>query len=190
MGIETLKGNHEEKHVRWRKHEEKRAKDGTPNPMKQMSEADAAANAALTDQEMSWMRDLPLKLNLGNNWWAVHAGCEPTRTLAKQNPAQIMRVRYVDEQGRAVALGPTLDQPEGTVYWDTQWKGPESIIYGHCVHDLSTVRITNLVHDVFCIGIDTGCCFGGHLTAAFLEPDVTSFIQVKAKKKYYEGHGE
>jgi bis(5'-nucleosyl)-tetraphosphatase (symmetrical) len=207
LGLETVMGNHEEKHLRWRKHEKKRAENGTPNPMKRMSEVDAAANAALSDQDMSWMRDLPLKIHLGclgtdagDNWWAVHAGCEPTRTLGKQHPSQIMRVRYVDESGRAVALGPTLDQPEGTVYWATKWRGPESIIYGHCVHSLTDVRIdifspaTPELPDIRCVGIDTGCCFGGHLTACFMKPNGDQmdldFVQVKAKKKYYEGHGE
>lgn len=193
LGLETIMGNHEEKHVRWRKHEKKRAENGTPNPMKRMSEADAAANRALSDQDMSWMRDLPLKIELGNKWWAVHAGCEPTRTLAKQIPSQIMRVRYVDQGGKAVALGHDLSQPEGTQYWTEQWRGPESIIYGHCVHSLSEVKYDYHDNQVQCLGIDTGCCFGGHLTAAILplhEDYGYELAQVKAKKKYYEGYGE
>lgn len=203
LGVECIMGNHEEKHLRWRKHEKKREQDGTANPMKRMSEIDAAANKALSDQDISWMRDLPLKLDLGHNWFAVHAGCEPCRSLDKQIPQQIMRVRYVDEAGKAVALGPTLDQPEGTVYWDMQWKGPESIIYGHCVHDLKYPRFVHF-GNVHCVGIDTGCCFGGHLTAAFMRDVATlsddesanysfyslDIVQVKAKKKYYEGYGE
>lgn len=200
LKLRCLKGNHEDKHVRFRKHEKKREADGTPNPMKRMSDVEAAANRALSDQEMSWMRDLPLKIDLGLGWWAVHAGCEPGRSFDKQEASQLMRVRYVGENGRAVALNPDKSQPEGTKYWTSGWKGSQSIIYGHCVHDLNRVRVDVIpaqdpqLPDVQCVGIDTGCCFGGHLTAAFMKPNGDqmdlSYAQVKAKKKYYEGYGD
>jgi bis(5'-nucleosyl)-tetraphosphatase (symmetrical) len=204
MDVECIMGNHEEKNLRWHKHQKKLAETGKANPMKPMSEADAKANEALTDADWTWLKALPIKIDLGNNWWAVHAGCEPKYTLAKQNPSQIMRVRYVDEKGTGKALGPNMSQPEGTVYWTEQWRGPENIVYGHCVHNLIDPR-----HDYFpygsssgvhCLGIDTGCCFGGNLTAAFFKPisdrlhvegDLDlEFVQVKAKKKYYAGYGE
>jgi hypothetical protein len=204
LDVECIMGNHEEKHIRWNKHEKNKALTGKANPMKHMSEADAKANSDLNDQDWTWIKRLPVKLELGLNWWAVHAGCEPRYTLAKQNPAQIMRVRYVDERGIGKALGPTLDQPKGTVYWTEQWKGPESIIYGHCVHSLVDPRLDVPVEGVDCIGIDTGCVFGGHLTAAIVEqrPIIAEgithpsnyinveYVQVKAKKTYYAGYGE
>jgi bis(5'-nucleosyl)-tetraphosphatase (symmetrical) len=193
LDVECIMGNHEEKHLRWRKHEKNRERTGKANPMKRMSDVDALANEALSDQDFTWLKALPLKLDLGNNLWAVHAGCEPRYTLDRQSPSQIMRVRYVNQEGVAQALGPNLSQPEGTVYWDQLWKGPESIIYGHCVHSLDTVRSTNLVQDVFCTGIDTGCCFGGQLTAALIDPTDSrhiTFAYAKAKKKYYAGYGE
>ncbi len=203
LDVECIMGNHEEKHLRWHRHEKKRLQTGKPNPMKPMHENEAAANAALSDQDWTWMKNLPLKLDLGFNWWAVHAGCEPRYSLENQDPRQIMRVRYVDSQGVAQALNPDKSQPEGTEYWDMQWKGPESIIYGHCVHDLVHPRWTHST-DFTCLGIDTGCCFGGHLTAAIMENKVKvtdeSFaswnhyrintVQVKAKKKYFAGHGD
>lgn len=203
LGAECIMGNHEEKHIRWHKHEQNQVLTGKKNPMKHMSPEGMKANAALSDSDWDWMKALPLKLNLGNNWWAVHAGCEPRYTLDRQAPQQIMRVRYVDEKGIGKALGPNLSQPEGTVYWTEMWHGPENIVYGHCVHDLINPR-----HDyypyrgskgVHCLGIDTGCCFGGHLTAAlFTEPEgihvigdmKTTFVQVKAKKKYSEAYGD
>lgn len=189
LGAECIMGNHEEKHLRWHKHEKKREETGKANPMKPMAEADAAANAALSDKDWTWLKALPVKLHLKDNWYAVHAGCEPKFTLERQNPAQIMRVRYVDERGTGKALGPNLSQPEGTVYWDQLWKGPESLIYGHCVHDLKEPRVTVVSDTVQCIGIDTGCVFGGHLTAAIFA-DSIEYVQVPAKKKYYAGHGE
>lgn len=206
LDVECIMGNHEEKHLRWHKHQKKLAETGKANPMKPMAPAEAAANEALNDQDWTWLKALPVKLHIGDNWWAVHAGCEPKYTLAKQNSAQIMRVRYVNQAGTGIALGPNLSQPEGTEYWDQQWKGPESLIYGHCVHDLNYPRITKVSEDVSCVGIDTGCCFGGHLTAALFQKEFPlgadggsiykaqryslQYIQVKAKQKYFAGYGE
>lgn len=203
LGVECIMGNHEEKHLRWHKHEKNREATGKANPMKPMAEKDRLANEGMTDEDWTWLKALPVKLSLGHDWWAVHAGCEPRYTLQKQNNSQIMRVRYVDERGIGRALNPDLSQPENTQYWDMQWNGPESIIYGHCVHDLNHPRVMNN-GTVQCLGIDTGCVFGGHLTAAIMKDHYdlvggstaiynrfsTEFVQVKAKQKYYAGHGE
>jgi bis(5'-nucleosyl)-tetraphosphatase (symmetrical) len=199
LDVECIMGNHEEKHLRWHKHEKNKERTGKANPMKPMVEAEAKANAELSDADWGWLKSLPLKLDLGFNWGAVHAGCEPRYSLEKQNPSQIMRVRYVDERGIAKALNPDKSQPEGTVYWTEQWKGPENIVYGHCVHDLKDPRHDYSPYRAHCLGIDTGCCFGGHLTAAFFkEPDGLhvigdrhiEFVQIKAKHKYYAGFGD
>lgn len=204
LGAKCVKGNHEDKQLRWHKHEKNRQLTGKPNPMKPMAEIDRLANEALSDEDWTFLKNLPTKIHLGHNWWAVHAGCEPRWTLQRQNDAQIMRVRYVDEKGIGKALGPSLAQPEGTVYWDTQWKGPESIIYGHCVHSLTHPRITHVSMDVSCVGIDTGCVFGGHLTAALFQDEYPleggstykaqgfgiQYVQVKAKQTYFAGYGE
>lgn len=203
INADCIKGNHEDKLLRWRKHEQKRLEAGKINPMKSISAPEKIANESLSEDDLKWMSHLPVKLDLGLNWWAVHAGAEPRYTLEKQNASQIMRVRYVDEKGVGKALNPDKSQPAGAEYWDMQWKGPESLIYGHCVHDLKHPRF---VHngEVHCVGIDTGCCFGGHLTAAFLKNSVVlsdaetvkynsysvEIVQVKAKQKYYAGHGD
>lgn len=201
LNVECIMGNHEEKHLRWHKHQKKLEETGKPNPMKPMAEAEAKANEALNDQDWTWMKNLPIKLDLGMGWWAVHAGCEPRYTLEKQNPSQIMRVRYVDDRGIGKALNPDKSQPENTVYWDQQWQGPESIVYGHCVHDLKEYRMTSN-NGVHCVGIDTGCCYGGHLTAMLMEKSTSvlvseaenwsslDFVQVQAKKVYSPRHGE
>lgn len=193
LNLECILGNHEEKHIRWNKNQNRFIRTGEPNLMKRMSDVDIQVNESLRDDDWEWVRSLPLKLDLGLNWWACHAGMEPCYSLHNQRSSQIMRVRYVDQNGKAKSLNADKSQPEGTVYWDELWKGPESIVYGHCVHDLCNPRIS-VRDNVSCIGIDTGCCFGGKLTALFLK-DVnnkfeTSFVQVQAKKKYYAGYGD
>jgi bis(5'-nucleosyl)-tetraphosphatase (symmetrical) len=199
LGVECVMGNHEEKHLRWHKHEKKLQETGKANPMRRMAQEAREANEALSDQDWTWLKALPLRLSLGSSCvakdlWAIHGGCEPRFSLANQDPKQVIRCRYVNEAGVAVALGANLSKPEGTVYWAEKWRGPESIIYGHCVHDLTDVRVDEYIqpdgNPVRCIGIDTGCCFGGHLTAYIMSDTSSSVVQVKAKKKYYEGYGD
>ncbi len=201
LGVECIMGNHEEKHIRWHKHAKKQDETGKPNPMKPMASAEQKANVALNDQDWTWLKARPLKLDLGLNWWAVHAGCEPRYSLEQQNPSQIMRVRFVDERGAAQALD-NHKQPANTVYWTEQWLGPdshhkESLIYGHCVHSLKNPRedYSGEVDPITCLGIDTGCCFGGRLTACFLKKGsgnyyMHEYVQVQAKKVYYEGFAQ
>lgn len=203
LDVECIMGNHEEKHLRWHKHEKKRLDTGKPNPMKRMAPAEAEANDSLSDQDWTWLKSLPLKLRFNEKWWAIHGGCEPRYSLENQNEKQIVRCRFVDQNGVAKALNPDKSQPEGTVYWSEVWRGPESIVYGHCVHDLVNPRRDYKPYErgePQCLGIDTGCCFGGHLTAAIFKPITDEihivgdmkidFVQVKAKKKYYEGYGD
>ena len=198
LEAEMVMGNHENLHLRWRGHETVRELTGKKNPMKAMKAADMAASRNLSEEDLDWMERLPFKIDLGLSWYAVHGGMEPARKINTQNAAQIMRVRYVNEKGYGVSLGADLSAPEGTVYWDQMWKGPESIIYGHCVHDLQMTRCT-YYNNVSCIGMDTGCVFGGHLSAAIMHKGLVmldkitpiyetfkpEIVQVKAPKRYY-----
>jgi hypothetical protein len=55
------------------------------------------------------------------------------------------------------------------------------VIYGHNVSSLTDIRCVN-----DCWGIDTGCCFGGRLSAYVetLGTPGVEILQVQAKKKY------
>lgn len=195
LGAECVMGNHEDKHLRWRKHEDKRKATGKLNPMKPMAEPERLANEALSDDDIAWMKTLPVKLHLIHNFWGVHAGCVPNISLDKQEPSQMMRVRYIGSDGKPVPLNPDKSQPEGTVYWATLWRGPESIIYGHCIHERFGVRYNaGLIDELtgqaksYCLGIDTGCCMGHKLTAGIIDPknsDAVQMVYIPAKRAYF-----
>jgi bis(5'-nucleosyl)-tetraphosphatase (symmetrical) len=193
LGAEVLMGNHEEKHVRFRKHEANRLATGKKNPMKRFSPEKAAQNAALSDEEVAWMAALPMTLDLGNRLMAVHAGLEPAFSFQDQSKA-VLRVRYVDAKGKMVGFTEgSLDQPSNTVYWTAQWNGPESVVYGHAVHSLTDPRVDLVPGNGKCFGIDTGCVFGGRLTAMVLVPgSEPEFAQVQAQREYFpknrDGH--
>lgn len=187
LNAEMVMGNHENLHIRWRKHEKTRELTGKKNPMTAMKEADKVHSMNLSDDDLEWMKNLPYKIDLGNNFHAVHGGMEPRRPFEYQEPAQMMRVRYVNQKGFGVALNPDLTAPEGSVYWTEVWEGPQSIVYGHCVHSLSDYRL-DMKDNLMCLGLDTGCVFGGKLTAAIFRPGqyfLPLFVQVDARQTYY-----
>lgn len=187
---ECLAGNHENKHVRYRSHQIALALNGTPNPMKRMSLVDLAAQNEFTENEIDWMRKLPLTIPIHNDWIALHAGLMPGIAIVDQDPNQLIRCRYIDQDGKAAALNKDKSQPEGTVYWAECWDGRQNVVYGHNVHSLTEPRVDKRPNGVQCIGIDTGAVFGGRLTAAILDwkdnqkdPSI-SFLQVQSKTNY------
>jgi len=189
LKLESIRGNHEDTHLRWRRHEQKRKDLGKPNPMSKLSYNKQIVQETLSEEDIEWINNLPLRLELYKNLWAVHGGCSPRFKLSEQPSNQIIRLRYVDDKGIPQSLGENFSQPPNTKYWAEVWQGPESIVYGHCVHDLKNPRIDD--HGRYkCIGIDTGCVFGGMLTAAIFNVSNNNnfdieFVQIAAKTKYY-----
>lgn len=181
LGVECVMGNHDEKHVRWARHEARRKADPTyQNPMRPFREERQTQHDAIGEAGIQFLASLPYTIDLGNGWTVAHAGAAPNRPLAKQKPAALMRCRWIDEQGAMIGQA---EKPAGARHWATAWRGPESIIYGHHVHDLAEVRVDRN-GTVTCVGVDTGCCFGGHLTA--YEVETGEVVQVQARRHYAE----
>ena len=105
--------------------------------------------------------------------------------MKKQKRDRIIRIRWVDADGIYVPLdGRTLERPErAAARWTEQWAGPENVIYGHAVRALSDPVIEGRT-----FGIDTGCVFGGRLTAMVLYEghEQVEFVQVRARASYHE----
>jgi hypothetical protein len=200
-----VKGNHEEKALRFLRHEARAAAEpGYRNPMRPVPAERLAEWRSLSEDQVAWLRDAPTTLELPCNWVAVHAGFEPGLETDRQKDQHLVRVRFVDSSGKMVGYSEgSLDQPEGTVYWTEQWRGPRNVVYGHAVHSKEAPRIdyvddlgcstvygtSQVAAHVACVGIDTGCCFGGRLTAMVLEGSSYSFAQVPAAREYYPWPG-
>lgn len=185
VDAEFVLGNHEEKFIRWAKHEFGRGLKKNPVPV--LSEEREAQWRAMLGGDVIWMRSWPLKLQLDSTWWAVHAGFMPGDSPETNNPG-VVRLRFVDSENKEVPLGETYEQPKGTIYWSEKWTGPSSVVYGHAVHSLEFPRMD--VHKntsgrvVRCVGIDTGCVFGGKLTCMVISSGDISFVSVNAHRKY------
>lgn len=189
LGVESVLGNHEEKHLRWRRHEDRRREQpGYKNPMRPFSERVAVQNAALSDEDVAWLRGLPWYLEALPGLVAVHGGLLPGRSLEQQDPSTMIRARWVSPQGKHVPTdyeNPT--PPGGTRHWVEVYDGHHNVVYGHEAHSLSTPRV-DITAGGTCFGIDTGCVHGGRLTALVVDGAQHSFVQVQARQCYAEPH--
>ena len=186
QGNYCIMGNHDEKLVRWWHHKVKRAiYPEYKIPMKPRDAKDQHDDMAY--RHIGWLSTVPQAAVVDTPHGRrifTHAGL--IKGLAfDQKTSGLIRNRYLDantwspkhcikdEHGQ-------WHQPPDSVLWDEIWDGPR-VIYGHIVHDLKTPRIKN-----DCYGIDTGCVFGGHLTAyvEHLEDGFVEFVQVQANDTY------
>jgi bis(5'-nucleosyl)-tetraphosphatase (symmetrical) len=191
LGASCAMGNHEEKHIRWRTWENRiKAGEAKKNPMRRFDEQRMREHEALSEDDMNYLMAMPKTVTLGHeqpSWLVVHAGfeCNGVR-YDHQSRDTVCRVRNVDETGKMASnpKNPLIDVP-GSVPWAERWYGPENVIYGHAVHSREAPKVD--LHDGYgCYGIDTGCVFGGRLTALVLvDRSAPTFAQVQAKREYY-----
>lgn len=189
LNATVVLGNHEEKHVRYRRHEKVRAATGKKNPMQPFDPERMAQHEAMTDEEIEWMASRPPFVRV-DGWILVHGGLASNKPVEAQSTREVIRCRWVDEKGRYVGTGGVWEQPAGSLDWAEGWKGPESVAYGHAVHGFEDPKMLSHGHGVWTYGIDTGCVFGGKLTALVFEAGhfVPSVVQVKAQREYYAYH--
>lgn len=187
-GWEAVLGNHEEKALRWLRYEDRRKSTGQPNPMRPPPEERRQEWLSLSEDDRRWLSSLPITERVGE-WIVVHAGLEPGRPLDGQKADRVIRVRYVNEEGEMVPYADgSLEQPPDTVYWTEKWRGPDSVMYGHAVHSMTDPR-TDMCGKALCVGIDTGCVFGGRLTGVVVDGPSFEFVQVRARREYFKAPG-
>lgn len=106
-----------------------------------------------------------------NDTVVVHGGFLPNIPWHEQSLDIITRIQVIDAKGRAAKHSDAPDAPP----WAESWHGSPFVVYGH------TPR-PNVLDLPGSIGIDTGCVYGGHLTAYIIEEK--SLVQVRAHKAY------
>ncbi|CAI8262626.1 MAG: Bis(5'-nucleosyl)-tetraphosphatase PrpE [asymmetrical] [Opitutia bacterium UBA7350] len=101
----------------------------------------------------------------------VHGGFLPNSPWYTQPIEIAVNIQVINKRGKAAKRSDAPEAPS----WTKKWKGPPFVIYGH------TPR-RKVMKQKYSLGIDTGCVYGGKLTAYVVEDD--SFVQVKAHRVY------
>jgi len=93
--------------------------------------------------------------------------CDPEGNLPPRDIAQ--PARRATQPGRAGSIAPPYAP------WDAFWHGPRTVVFGHWAE-------RGLVRGEHARGLDTGCVWGGRLTAWIAEED--RFVSVPARQTY------
>ena len=125
----------------------------------------------LTADDVAWLRACPLWLSLevaGASFLVVHAGLVPGVALEAQKRRFLLNLRSI------LADGTPTPGFEGDP-WAAHWQGPPFVVFGHDA-------LRGLQQHPWATGLDTGCVYGGSLTA--LELTSKEIFAVPARKPY------
>lgn len=164
IGARSVRGNHDFEVVRWWEAH----RSGNNEAMVSLEHARIARS--LGEAEHTWLLECPWFIECAEmGHLFVHAGFIPGVKLTQQNPRLMMNMRSVLDDGTVTAKN--VEQCE----WAKLWQGPQTVVFGH-----DAVR--GLQEYEFAKGIDTGCVYGGRLTALLLPEN--RLISVSAKRAY------
>ncbi|HEY1955052.1 MAG TPA: metallophosphoesterase [Polyangiaceae bacterium] len=160
MRHECILGNHEEKHLLSANHHPE-------------------TRAQLREEHYAYFRTLPKFIRLPEHGAAVvHAGVMPGVAIESQEPYHLLHAQCINPPSKK-SYWPSK-APATHTFWTNHWRGPERVIFGHTVVDRPLVT-------EHAVGIDTGCCFGGPLTAVVL-PD-WQLVSVPSAQPMDSGRG-
>jgi len=149
LGALAVRGNHEEHGLRWWR---ALAAGETPPKRKKVY---LEAYESLEDRDFRYLDALPHHLSLpGHEVLVIHAGLVPGLPIEAQDPKHLVSMRNIHE-------GAPTKRIDVGVPWASLYQGPEHVLFGHDA-------IRKLQRHPHATGIDTGCVYGGALTAMLL----------------------
>ena len=102
----------------------------------------------------------------GREWVCVHAGVLPDLAPQECSIEVLTRLRRLDSRGRP--------------WWYESYAGPDLVLFGHTPSKFP--RVHRVRGDILALGLDTGCVYGGSLTA--YSPELGEFASVQAASVY------
>lgn len=160
IGAVSVRGNHEDKAIRWHR----------GNPVK-ASPARIAEWASFTPEQWAFVESSSWSMMVGSTM-IVHAGIVPN--TRKVRPDMMARVRNVTPEGN-------FTSGDG-VPWFTMYQGEHDMIVGHEVRSMTEPHVHHCVSGARVYSIDTGCVYGGRMTAMVVETG--EIFQVQAREVY------
>ena len=126
----------------------------------------------------------PLVIDIASHDVAVvHGGFLPqmhvTPDEVEREKDLVHHLRWIRKSNGGWKYVPKEKRRKGDVLWSEKWRGDRFVVYGH-----TPLRAPKF--DRCALGLDTGCVYGGSLTAAILENGKWKTVSVEAKKKYAE----
>lgn len=120
--------------------------------------------AGARERYAEYLKSLPYLIDLGD-YLVVHAGIRPGVPLEQQMASDLTEIR---------TMGADPTRRKGTA-WHDVYRGSQTIVFGHWPRR----KPKRAAHAV---GLDTGCVYGGRLTAYVIEAD--QFVSVPARDVY------
>lgn len=156
-GAVIVRGNHEQKLLDWR-----------DDPETQLSRIHLDVARSLRDVDWTLFDTAPLWVDLPEHGLrVVHAGVVPGVPIDEQHPRDLMHLRTLQVRGLAGGQ-------EG-VLWGKLYAGPVHVLFGHNA-------LPGLQLHPFATGLDTGCVYGGSLTAMVLPDGVKVPRSIAARR--------
>jgi hypothetical protein len=153
LGGRAPVGNHEQRLLD--AHRARRAREKEPR----LSPSHQAIVNELSPDDWELLEGLPLFVDVPEHGVVVaHAGIDPSLPLSEQDPWVVTHVRSIDPDGKPSEKWGEL--------WGARYVGPPHIVFGH------NARKVPQLHP-FATGLDTGCVYGGRLTALVLPDGAT-----------------
>jgi hypothetical protein len=177
LGAAAVRGNHENKLL------SARGADGRLRDDARLGGEHERVARMLRDEDWQTLEAMPLWLDLpAHGVRVVHGGVIPGTSIERTPPEALMTMRTIDARGR------WSDKQQAGELWGASYVGPPHVVFGH------NARPEVQLHP-WATGIDTGCVYGGNLTAVVLadgEPMPrgaaarANLVSVAARRRYYE----
>ena len=172
VSAEAVVGNHEQRLL------EARAARASGRPLPKLGPSHLALLDLLDEEDWALFESLPLMRPLPeHDVLIVHAGIVPGVPLERQDAWMVTHLRSIDDGVPSERWGTP---------WGSLYEGPPHVVFGH-----NAQKGVQFHRDA--TGIDTGCVYGGALTALVLPagsrpPPAAerndALISVKARREY------
>jgi hypothetical protein len=189
INVKLILGNHEEKFLRYVQHIKEGS--GFENQMKRIDEFPQLLNS-LCDDELHFLEQAYHSLHIpeintllihGGVWRDIHFPLPASYVYnseiskAHKHLSLLSKTRYLDPYGKFISFGE--EKPED-IFWAEEYNGE----YGHIYFGHHPFIQSNPCHFRNATAIDTGCVYGGWLTAVEIADQEVKYKCVAARKIY------